>query len=210
MKIQTKTIQWNEDEYYDLIFNLEKIWQGTLARYSGAELLNIFPESKEIIPEKLKEYQDERDGLVKTIKKKLAIIKNSGTDDGTQWFWRAWIKVSDGEKLLEIDRHLSRLKRLWWLAQGKSPPKDHITEADIQKAKSVPIENLINGPLRKGGKVLMGLCLFHNERHPSFCVYPATNRWWCYGCNQGGDTINLIKLLHSLNFPQAVKWLNNL
>jgi CHC2 zinc finger len=30
----------------------------------------------------------------------------------------------------------------------------------------------------------------HDDRDPSFFIYPP-GRWWCYGCNRGGDVIDL-------------------
>jgi hypothetical protein len=30
----------------------------------------------------------------------------------------------------------------------------------------------------------------HDDREPSFYIYPP-GRWWCYGCNRGGDVIDL-------------------
>ena len=204
--IQNKTTEWNEDEY-NYVLDLEKRWQKSLSRYSESELLKIFPEAKKVIPEKINDWQEIRDTLTEIIKSKLTSIKNSGTDWGTKLFWREWIKMNDGERLLEMDSHITRLRNLQWLTKGKSPP-GKITRSDIDKVKSIPIENILNISLRKSGGVLIGLCPLHKEKHPSFYIYPETNTCWCYGCNQGGDTINIIKLLHGLNFIQAVQWLN--
>jgi hypothetical protein len=30
----------------------------------------------------------------------------------------------------------------------------------------------------------------HDDRNPSFYIYPL-GRWWCYGCDRGGDVIDL-------------------
>ncbi|TSC77448.1 MAG: DNA primase, partial [Parcubacteria group bacterium Gr01-1014_33] len=123
-----------------------------------------------------------------------------------QWFWREWLKVTDGEELLKAEGHIERLKRLLAVGKGRKP-KGWFSEEQIQQALAVPIENLINQPLRKSGKTLVGLCPLHNERHPSFFIYPETNSCWCYGCNQGGDVINFIKLLHGYEFKEAVQYL---
>lgn len=34
----------------------------------------------------------------------------------------------------------------------------------------------------------------HDERTPSFTVYPGDRGWWCFGCNRGGDVVNLAVL----------------
>jgi hypothetical protein len=30
----------------------------------------------------------------------------------------------------------------------------------------------------------------HEDKTPSFYIYPP-GRWWCYGCNRGGDVVDL-------------------
>ena len=30
----------------------------------------------------------------------------------------------------------------------------------------------------------------HDEKTPSFYIYPL-GRWWCYGCDRGGDVVDL-------------------
>jgi hypothetical protein len=207
MKI--KTLQQIEDldwEFYDYAFDLEKEWRKSLPRFTDKELLQIFPEVKVIIQEKIAEWTEKRNEILDTIKKKLTLIKQRASDVFSQWFWREWVKVSDGEELLKIDNYIARLKRLLTVARGWEL-KGRLTEEQIQQALAVPIENLINQPLRKSGKALVGLCPLHNEKHPSFYIYPETNSCWCYGCNQGGDVINLIKLLHGYSFKEAVQYL---
>jgi hypothetical protein len=207
MKI--KTLQQIEDldwEFYDYALDLEKEWRGSLPRFTDKELLDIFPEAKTIIPEKIVNWIEERDKILDAIKKKLTLIKYRASDEFSRWFWREWVKVTDGEKLLKIDGHIARLKRLQSVTKGRTP-KGRLTEEEIQQALAVPIENLINQPLRKSGKALVGLCPFHNEKHPSFYIYPETNSCWCYGCNQGGNVINFVRLLHSYSFKEAVKYL---
>ncbi|MDP6885224.1 MAG: CHC2 zinc finger domain-containing protein [Rhodospirillales bacterium] len=41
--------------------------------------------------------------------------------------------------------------------------------------------------LRQAGRNLKGLCCFHSEKTPSFFVFPETNTYKCFGCNEGGD-----------------------
>ena len=61
--------------------------------------------------------------------------------------------------------------------------------------------------LRRRGKNLVGLCPFHNEKTPSFCVYPENNSFYCFGCNKGGDIISFIMGVENLDFAEAVKFL---
>lgn len=73
-----------------------------------------------------------------------------------------------------------------------------ITDADIQRAKDHPIENLIEV---KKGKCL---CPFHNDRNPSASVKNNKLRCWSQ-CNKSFDTIEVYKRLHGCSFIDAVK-----
>ena len=51
--------------------------------------------------------------------------------------------------------------------------------------------------LRRRGKNLVGLCPFHNEKTPSFCIYPENNSFFCFGCNKGGDVISFVTVSYT-------------
>ena len=61
--------------------------------------------------------------------------------------------------------------------------------------------------LKRKGRLYSGLCPFHNEKTPSFYVYPETQSFYCFGCGVGGDVITFIKKIESLSYPEAVKML---
>lgn len=71
------------------------------------------------------------------------------------------------------------------------------------------IESVISGyiDLKRRGKNLVGLCPFHNEKTPSFTVYPETNSYYCFGCGAGGEVISFIRNIENLDFVDAVKLL---
>ena len=54
---------------------------------------------------------------------------------------------------------------------------------------------------------MKGLCPFHDERTPSFHVRPALGLWHCFGCGEGGDTINFVMRADALGFLEAVEYL---
>lgn len=47
--------------------------------------------------------------------------------------------------------------------------------------------------MRRAGERWIGNCPLpdHEDRTPSFTVYPETNSWYCFGCCRGGDVIDL-------------------
>ena len=61
--------------------------------------------------------------------------------------------------------------------------------------------------LKRKGKILTGLCPFHNEKTPSFTVYPETQSYYCFGCGNGGDGITFIRNIENLDYMEAVKLL---
>lgn len=71
------------------------------------------------------------------------------------------------------------------------------------------IESVIGSyiELKRRGKNLVGLCPFHNEKTPSFTVYPDTASYYCFGCGAGGEVINFIRNIENLDFIESVKLL---
>ncbi len=61
--------------------------------------------------------------------------------------------------------------------------------------------------LRPSGKTYRGLCPFHQERTPSFYVFPETGTWRCFGCNKGGDLFTFIQEHQSLDFREVLSLL---
>lgn len=49
----------------------------------------------------------------------------------------------------------------------------------------------------------------HTDKSPSFTVYHNNNSWYCFGCHQGGDNIDLYMRLNNCDFKQAIKELSN-
>ena len=83
-----------------------------------------------------------------------------------------------------------------------------INERFIQDLQEkVDIDEVISShvSLRRRGKTLVGLCPFHNEKTPSFTVYPDTRSFYCFGCGAGGDVISFVRRIENLDYIEAVK-----
>ncbi len=61
--------------------------------------------------------------------------------------------------------------------------------------------------LRKSGVRYVGCCPFHNERTPSFYVFPNTGTYKCFGCGEGGDVIHFFQKQNNVTFSEAVRGL---
>ena len=110
-----------------------------------------------------------------------------------------------------IKYYQSQVKRYGYylteLNQKVRKATGQITEADIARGKEIPINTFYQGQLRKVGGRLLGLCPFHDEKTPSFTIWYAKNRWWCFGENRGGTVIDFIMLTRKCEFIDAVKFL---
>ena len=85
-----------------------------------------------------------------------------------------------------------------------------IPESFLQELKfKSEIEDVISPyvQLKRRGSTLVGLCPFHNEKTPSFTVYPQTQSFYCFGCGAGGDAITFIKKIENLDYVDAVRFL---
>ncbi len=78
-----------------------------------------------------------------------------------------------------------------------------VTDADIARAKEVEIESLYDGQLF-GKTRRYGLCPFHDERGPSFFIFPD-NRFKCFGCQLHGTAIDYVMHRDGIPFIPAVK-----
>jgi DNA primase len=178
--------------------------ENTYVKPSDAELLVIFPEAKQIVPALLKEFQQQRRELVEKIEVELRDINAESSNESYRYYWRSWLKLTLGEELQSIDRHITRLSRQLRIIKGTPTPKGALTDDMIQAAREVPVESLFDQQFRRSGHNLVGLCEFHDENTPSFHIYVEENRGWCFGCNQGGNTIDVYMLLQDCDFKEAV------
>ena len=61
--------------------------------------------------------------------------------------------------------------------------------------------------LRRAGSNMKGLCPFHNEKTPSFTVYPQDNSFYCFGCGVGGNAITFVRQIEHLDYQDAIEFL---
>lgn len=73
----------------------------------------------------------------------------------------------------------------------------------------VDIVDLIGGrvQLRRAGRNLKGLCPFHQEKTPSFVVFPDSQHYHCFGCGKSGDIFTFVMDTENLDFRDAMEQL---
>ena len=84
-------------------------------------------------------------------------------------------------------------------------PEEFIEELRQRNDIESVISSYVN--LKRRGSNLVGLCPFHNEKSPSFTVYPSSNSYYCFGCGAGGEAIGFIRRAENLDFTEAVRYL---
>ncbi len=84
-------------------------------------------------------------------------------------------------------------------------PEELIEEVRIRNDIIEVVSSYIK--LERKGRRYFGLCPFHNEKSPSFCIEPAKQFFYCFGCNKGGSVIQFIMGIENLDFLDALKFL---
>ncbi|HYJ13780.1 MAG TPA: DNA primase [Thermomicrobiales bacterium] len=59
--------------------------------------------------------------------------------------------------------------------------------------------------LKKTGRNYKGLCPFHQEKTPSFIVFPDSQNFHCFGCGKGGDIFTFFMLVENIEFRDALR-----
>jgi len=62
-------------------------------------------------------------------------------------------------------------------------------------------EQIVPLTTHASGRYLTGKCPFHDDRSPSFVVWPDIDKWRCFGCGKHGDQLDLIKEYKSAPIP---------
>lgn len=184
-------------------------------KFTDEELLEIFPEAKEIIHEKINEYEAERFELISQLKefhqkiKKIAIAEYK--NDFFVWFWNSYIKYFYVPKVIQIDRYLKRLNRQQRLFSNNYSRYNAQVQWDelIERARNQHLSEVALPYLHKArqlGNRISSLCPFHTERTPSFSIFFKTNSFKCFGaCGASGDVIAFKMKIDNLSFQDAVK-----
>ena len=180
--------------------------------YSETDLLKLFPHAREIIPKKISEYKEVIIDLEKEISTQINLINNATTDEFTLWFCKEIIAMEHISTLLSYDRHLSRLSRQWaFLNPNNKNMYNHNFQEKIEYAKSVPINAIVSRfiELKKVGNDHIGKCPFHDDKNPSLRCYANGNNFYCFGCHEGGSTIDFVMKIQGCSFGEAIKFLQN-
>ena len=78
---------------------------------------------------------------------------------------------------------------------------------DIEKIKSVTVEDVAQKLGIKVGRGHAALCPFHADRVASLHFSKDKRHWKCFACAKGGDQISLVMEYLGMTFTRACEWL---
>lgn len=176
------------------------------------EIIDTFKDSlKDIIQSKLEDVLKRCKELKVIRDRRLEIVTaRTKADSFGRYFWSSFIFHEFSEYFV-IQKWLGYWLNLWYKISPQSLPqrtipRNSLDEWAIQQARSTPIEKFYEGRLRHSGSRLVGLCPFHEERTPSFFIFPD-NHFHCYGCQVHGDVIDFVMKTKEISFIEAVRYL---
>jgi DNA primase len=132
--------------------------------------------------------------------------------DVTDFFVRLGRNREDSLRLLERAQPMPARDEMHGAGTVKVSRRS-TASGDISDITSqIKIEALVGRylSLRPSGKNLIARCPFHEDHHPSFVVYPATQSFYCFGCRAHGDAVGFLMRMERLTFPEALKVMRQL
>jgi DNA primase (bacterial type) len=78
--------------------------------------------------------------------------------------------------------------------------------------KALPVERVLARyvTLRRTGRTLQARCPFHDDRTPSFTVYPESSRATCFGCGWQGDIVDFVQKITGCTTSEALQTLEEM
>lgn len=186
--------------------NMVQSWKPPLPSYSFFDYLEIFPEARGIAKrELLRQLKDMRTQL-KDMRERYnsyydRVINKASFDQQA-----SLIELRDALYVPELSQLEKEIKRKqFFLSSLNQKPVlgKGVTPQMVLKAREYPLEILYNREVRNG----FGICPLHSEKTGSFKIYHKQNRWYCYSCQEGSDTIDYCVKVMKMNFVEAVKYL---
>lgn len=203
--------QQNEEDLEEFYLSADELYhhrKQTLPRYTERELVEIFSPDPEVIRMKLDDWKTEQVAKTATVKNSLKKICRLEVDDFSKWFGELMVKTFLMPDLEKCNQHIARLKRILNLLNPQKITESNNQES-IERARRYPIYEIAKYRLllRGCGNKFSSLCPFHEEKHASFYIYPETNTFHCFGCQENGDSIKLTMHLYGASFKEAMKML---
>lgn len=155
-------------------------------------------------------YQDKINELTEEIKiledkERSALALYANSNDDHAWFFENRLeRITQSLKVLQQQRKNWEFKKAQLYARPDTPLKG----LDLDAIKLIPCESLLPPPVHSNHATSHYKAPWRNEKSPSLVVYHKQNRWWDYGLNEGGTSIDLVMKLEDCDFKEAIKYLS--
>lgn len=198
----------SDEDLKEIDLNEEKVWRQNQLNHNDMRYWKDIPGLASIIKEKIDDWQKDAMKVEEEIKSRLEKLYQIKADEFSVWFGEYFIKLLLFPDYERCKSNIVRLKRN--LLSLKMTGIGVVTnEERIEKARQYPIYEMAKYGLslrRCGEDRYLANCPFHEDKSPSFYLYP-TNTFHCFGCQENGDVIKLTMHLHGMSFQEAIKLL---
>ena len=83
--------------------------------------------------------------------------------------------------------------------------ENRLSPEELERIRGIEIHGLLN--IKNTGRRVSMRCPFHNERTPSFMLYPDSS-YKCFGCGVHGNNIIDFMIEGGMSFGEILKELN--
>lgn len=83
-------------------------------------------------------------------------------------------------------------------------------EANLERAKKVPIENILTSYGVDYSKPFLCISPDHSDNNPSMSVNKPANKVKCFSCGVSLDGVDIVQILGNCSFKEAIKALNTI
>jgi len=144
------------------------------------------------------------------LKKKLdkeyshLINKYDQANEMTEYFIKLLVYTfsDNGERYSSLESTLNRVDKYIWNRKYKRKNKAY-RDIDIH---DIPISEVIGRYIKLPKSFNKNIkCMLHNDKTPSFRIYPKTNSWHCFGCKKGWNAIHFIAEIENCSTKEAFK-----
>ncbi len=173
-------------------------------RPTPKELVEIFKPDKECIKHNLGLWKKRRDEILFVVKQELRRIYAATEDEWSREVGQMWVRALMLNELKETERQIFQLNRVMRQSQNPSDLGEIKWEERIQRVREIEIENLLEEPIRKAGRLKVALCPLHEEKTPSFTLFPD-GKFKCFGCGEFGDVISFLMKREQMSFKEIIE-----
>lgn len=121
----------------------------------------------------------------------------------TEWAESAFLVLPSASLLVELAARMPGARK------APRPVRDDRDPLPVEQARAADILaacEALGIELRRSGKSWRGSCPFHESKSgTSFTVSPDKGLFHCFGCGASGDTIDLLRRVRGVSFPEAVR-----